>query len=51
MLDSTVDGVLGSEGRSNMVSEKIDIAVTLPRDLEALLGRAQSEHKDETTLL
>ena len=35
-----------------MVSEKIDVAVTLPRDLwEALLGRAQSEHKDETILL
>lgn len=35
-----------------MVSEKVDVAVTLPRVLwEALLGRAQSEHKDETTLL
>ncbi len=35
-----------------MVSEEIDVAVTLPRVLwEALQGRAQSEHKDETTLL
>lgn len=35
-----------------MISEKIDVAVTLPRNLwDALLGRAQTEHEDETTLL
>lgn len=35
-----------------MSSAEIDVAVTLPRLLwEALQDRAQSEHKDETTLL
>ncbi|MCE7987999.1 MAG: hypothetical protein DYG89_43090 [Caldilinea sp. CFX5] len=35
-----------------MYSEEIDVAVTLPRALwEALQDRAQSEHKNETTLL
>lgn len=35
-----------------MISEKIDVAVRLPRTLwDALIGRAQTEHEDETTLL
>lgn len=35
-----------------MTVEKVQISLVLPRDLwEQLLGRAQAEQKDETTLL
>ena len=35
-----------------MISEHIDVAVTLPRRLwEALVGQAQSEQETETTML